>query len=274
MKNLQQNGDLIERYFFAFIEQHLPTYIKLWEEFISQPDESLNTEKKRKKLRLSQLLYTCLDGVVSVKPIKVRHESGVYLPDLKDTNFIPAYYDLMNDIFLFQAHIGRVSEIVRKEIPSILKGMNGKELLQEYFDARNNIIHSQRIPFSIEEDGILAIPKFEGQNQSESWKHYGNMIWSDVNPNRFQFLSDYIVSTFDNFMKDLEQVFKIILGKTKNIFPEIYSTNTLVDPISEQPILFLSGSTEDPSIKQGSSQMAPKSNHIKPTFKHTERRKK
>lgn len=245
MKDLKTSGDLTEKYFFDFIEQRLPTYIKIWERFISYPDKLVKEREKRKKKRLSQLIYTCLDGVVSVKFIIDKHKKGVNLPSIEDEDFIPIYYEMMNDLFLFNAHIGRVSELIRKEIPKILKGMK-QSLLQKYFDNRNNIIHSPRIPF-YREGEFLTIPKFEGQDQIEAWTHDDKMLWSDVDPNKFQFLSDYIVTTFDNFLIDLEQVFKIILSKIKEIFPYFFVEEAAHVPIQEQPVLFQSGSNADSS---------------------------
>jgi hypothetical protein len=163
------------------------------------------------------LLYTCFfDTIALYRIVEKNNGKEIKIDSGNSDLFINALYEAFNDLMLFQSHIGRVSEIIRKEIPGIVNGINGKDLLQKYFDSRNNYLHSQRIPISITDENIILIPKFSAQDKSKGWKHKeGNnyVVWRDVNPSDFQFISDYYKEFFEEFLKELNTTFEIILSK-------------------------------------------------------------
>lgn len=214
---LQEKGDILEKLNYAFISSQLPAYEKIWEKFIScHSDKYKHNEERKKKHRLAQLLYTCLHGTIALKRIVEKYSTNeVFIDKTDPSKYLNQVLDFLDDLMLFQSHIGTVSEIIRKEVQALVKGINGKELLGKFFESRNNVVHSQRIPITVAEDGILLIPIFRGQGNLNGWRHKNGdeiVTWTDVDPNDFQFPTDYFKDFFTEFIPELNMAFEKILS--------------------------------------------------------------
>jgi hypothetical protein len=244
MKELKEFGDLLEREYYDFILDQIPSYKCIWEKVIGQNYVKTTTEQSKDLRRIAEYQYTCLESIICIKLInKKKSQLDISQPSVLLKNSL----ELVNDFLLFEVHMGRIYETLER-IWTILK-MDKNEKMKEFYHHRHNVIHSHKLPFKIDE-GYVFIPKLKAQNhsninKSEGWddRDEKKRTWDDFlkDDKELQFLTDYFNDTEKRLIESFEIALKSILSKLKSKIKNISTQEAIKN---KDPIKFiLSGTT-------------------------------
>lgn len=132
---------------------------------------------KNDRIQFSRYNYTILESIILMKEIKDRSE------ELNTINSLNDYLKFLNDFFSFHAHIGRIRDMI-KYIDHIL-GCEQHKCLEDFWQARINVIHSPKLPFAKIDSKILTVvPSVnvsdEGWRLSDLWNNADNKDVDEV----------------------------------------------------------------------------------------------
>lgn len=192
--SIKVHGDILEREYYDFIQQYVPAYELIWKIYIGNDGQnqmieipSLSSKEKERRYFFSQYHYTALESLVLMDITKKR------ILESKVTN-IKENLEVFNYLITYIAHAGRIYDMVRKMgdklgIPDL------KEDLYKYYQTRNELLHNKKIPYQLIE-GEITIPIIEsGEQINFAWNE--RKLWNDMDPNKFEFLNDFVNDTFN-----------------------------------------------------------------------------
>lgn len=219
-----ENGDYLEVHFKDFIRTKIPSYEKIWGNFIGNdgnanmlPAEQLSESEQQKRISLSEHLYTCLESLICMKYIcEEKHVIEIENPN--------EYLAMLNSFLAFQAHSGRLKDNTMKLLSLYFTPEKTNLLttrLVDFYTQRNNILHGRKIPCQIV-DKLALIAEPEG-HEANSRKWNDKSSWSDISQDDHVFLTDYINDSF----KEICDIFNGILFNLLEIINKIVNINEI-----------------------------------------------
>lgn len=246
MKKLNKNGDLLEREYYNFISQKIKSYECIWNIVIGQDYENIAQEKRKNFRRIAEYQYTCLESIICIKLI---NEKKNELDTAQSPNILKKILEIVNNLFLFEAHMGRIYETLER-VWTILN-MKNNEDMKEFYHHRHNVIHSHKLPLKIEE-GLISIPILKAQNHGKTNSEIGwndrdkeKRTWDDFlkDDNELQFLTDYFNDTERRLVENFEIALKGILSQLKEQIKKFKVSDSAGSEDMTPEIIGISGTT-------------------------------
>lgn len=164
-----ENGDFFEAPNAEWIRHNLPSYEKIWQDFIGHDGNGtplqlagISTEKENRRKKFYQAHYSFAISAYRIDKLFLEAEKHIE-PVIGIDKFWP-YYDRF---FLFMAYIGHIRDMFKIMDDSLSAGGNLYEDFQEFYNKRSCIIHGPRIPIKIDE---LSIEIPINWNDKELWE--------------------------------------------------------------------------------------------------------
>lgn len=233
--DITKHGDALEKEFSYLILDKIPKYNLIWKKYIGHdgsgkmlPPIGLSDKQKEKRVLFAEYHYTILESVIGIHVIIFKSDEYSFksVKDLILQN---------NDIISFHAHVGRIRDCIKK-IGELFSN-NGLYLrFDKCWKERCAVLHSKKLPMAII-DGIYLVLKdaelIEDNKQVQSW--------NDCDADDFNFLSDYLKTTYESIINEVNSSLAAIYDNLKNEFTNFkfdftnFNTPTTYD--------FLSGAT-------------------------------
>jgi hypothetical protein len=237
--NLQINGDLLERLNYNLIHNRIPNYELIWDKFVSV-NFILNADNEKLKKLISEYNYTCLESLICMNIIGEKDYTNIFAvkdsSELTDSQMLSNYISFINDFFIFEAHLGRIYETMKRTW-ELLK-MKEDDNLKEFYCHRHNVLHSHKLPLQFH-NKFIAIPELQAQGSENGWSDKGKFAWEDFlsDNNYVQALNDYFDDTIDRLVNVLNVSFSAIMSKLKGLIvdwkvKDIQIVNPHFDPFS------------------------------------------
>lgn len=211
---LKRFGDKLEKKYSTLIDERLSAYELIWKLYIGHDGRGryiniphLADNEKIRRDNFCQFHYTCLESVICLSHIKDS------ITTQKTASF-ENYLDVINKLLAYQAHTGRIRDLL-KEMGILFDIPNLHKELEEYYQQRNEVLHGRKLPF-LEIAGDYAIPRIKGAEPNDKNWH-DKKSWFDVSPEDFIFLSDYFKENFDKITKLLNASLYAILEKITDV---------------------------------------------------------
>lgn len=236
-------GDAFECGCAEWIRAKLPSYEKIWQDFIGHdgkghplPIEGLNDVDENRRRRFYQAHYSFAQSAYRLDQLADKASAEVH-PIHRIEEFWP-YYDQFS---LFVTLVGHVCDMF--EIMDVELGVKGVlyEEFKEFYAQRSQIMHGPRPPVKF--DGTSwAIPAIAGSNEKyEEWASKGT--WDSVMGGEFVYVVDYIEKTrkalFELITKKHGAIYDVALSAFKN---KISAQKNLIEEIVMLQNFCVSGS--------------------------------
>jgi hypothetical protein len=188
-------GDPFELKHKEWLRSRLPSYEKVWRDFIGNnglhqplPIKGLTKDQKSRRESFYQAHFTVALQCFNIdESLKRMNET---LGQVKDVD------DLVNEfafLLSFITSIGIVRDnFVIMDNALMLNGTVAAEL-QDFYHIRSHILHGPQMPYTIESD-CLKIPPIAGENKTATqWDNKSS--WEDMDPSTFVFAADFCMDT-------------------------------------------------------------------------------
>jgi len=201
-----QQGDLLESQNLEFINKYLSNYKKIWEIYLGNdgtnrlPKQNISSIENRRREKVSQHNYTCLESVICMKAI-------LEIIDKKQINSfeINQLIEVYNLYMCFFAHIGRI----RDNLIYSYKKVNDDEILlkefkkplESFYKERCVVLHNIKIPFTISKKGmnVSTIKSISKTTQKGNSKF--ELSWNDLLNIEKTEIKKYLKETFYGMAK-------------------------------------------------------------------------
>lgn len=132
------------------------------------------------------------------------------------------YLDMLNKFIAFQAHSGRIRDNTKEFLRYYLPFRKADELsfrLEDFYQKRNNVLHSKKLPFKIE-DNLVLMASVKGANESDKGWH-SDMNWSDFDASKLVILQDYLIETLRELCSTFNDILSNLIEPIKSAVTEL-----------------------------------------------------
>jgi len=199
---LKSYGDLVEQHYADRINAAIPSYAKIWAEYVGNdgtahalPMPNADEQTVTSRDKYAERAYTLLESLALCWTIKdqLRNIEAVDNPEI--------YLQNLNLWMAYHAHIGRIYDMVQY-IADDLKRPRLLTPFKEYWEERNIVLHSHKVPLMFVEN-VLAVPAL-GEKPGH-W--HRKMLWHELKSTDFGFLAQEVSDTLREIEAKLERFF-------------------------------------------------------------------
>jgi hypothetical protein len=202
-----KDGDVLEKNYYEFIINNLPSYKMIWEAFVGNdghsklpPISGLTEEQMAKRHHINQNIYSILEALVINDRI-IKYFDNIDL--VEDYEFEP-YINQIEKFYLFWMNIGRVRDLLKNFITDGRYESMSSEM-QIFYNQRSTVLHESKIPFYYK-DGIIYTVIPAGTNHcSEIWQKGSK--WVDASKMKSEMVITQIISVNKKILILTEKVF-------------------------------------------------------------------
>ena len=143
---IENHGDLLERHYSSLIQERIPSYARMWADYIGNdgasralPVPNANESFLRTRDKYWERLYTLFESLA----LSWRIEEEVQ--QIEDARRPQEYMRNLNLWLGFYAHQGRIHDMVK----TVAGDLSRPELLrplEEYWKQRNIVLHGPKVP--------------------------------------------------------------------------------------------------------------------------------
>lgn len=213
------HGDWLERKAASFIMNKIPAYEKIWTIYIGHKGEGeisdINTtddDLLGKRQIFSQHHYTILESIYFMNLIS---------KSLSDKNFetdpFERYIHSMIKIQAFFSYVGRLKDNLAKCYSLFFSRVEFNEKiskLEEFWHARNIVLHGKKIPISINDSGMILMPKIKKSKNDQDGFGFDTM-WDEVTIDDLSDCGIEIQRLFIDFTKIVSTLLDDLFVKVK-----------------------------------------------------------
>lgn len=212
---IKDHGDPLEKEAAEFIKNKFPYYAEVWRLFIGHKGDGTKAEmpgysSPDKRDRFSEHTYTILESAYVIDEIIQSKTFEHPIINFKD------YLEFNKSFILFFAYLGRIKDNLERASTVMMNAHQGKEIkakLDGFYQARNVVLHGRKLPFSLDEFGIIKIPAlFRGIGRNIA-------IWGD----KENTWPDYVKFQDELAADTVEILFKELMELVNNEFANFYS---------------------------------------------------
>jgi hypothetical protein len=225
---LSSFGDPVERHFIGRIQQVLPSYARIWAEYVGNdghanqlPMPGASEQALRSRTECWQCLYTVFESLALCWHIE---EELTHIEQIKD---FKSYAQNLNLWMAFYSYLGRIHDMIKVIVergdvnrPDLLRPFN------QFWKERHIILHGPKVPLRWVEN-VLGVPPLGGV--SRSWND--KMNWDELGKVEFEFLA----TTVSSSLRELEARLDRCLAELCKILPVIYDWKPIVWPMINAP---------------------------------------
>ena len=199
---LKSDGDLVEQQFADRIAAVIPSYAKVWAEYIGNdghahalPMAGVEREVLDSREKQWQRIYTILESLALCWEIEDD------LHKITEITGFRSYAQNLNLWMAFHSHMGRIHDMVKAvagelDRPDLLKPFD------EYWKDRHIVLHGPKVPMKWVYNA-LAVPAL-----GETPKHWNDkMLWQELKSTDFEFVSTGVSKILRELEARLEQCF-------------------------------------------------------------------
>jgi hypothetical protein len=219
--NVNDHGDLLEKEATSFIRNKIPYYETVWQTYIGNVgDASIaplpNYPREQKRVSFSEHSYTVLEASFMIQVILETHTLDLPLDSFKN------YFEFNKTIIFYFTCLGRIHDNIIKAAEDLnIQTDRIRDPLNEFYQARNIVIHGKRIPIEIDEFGLIKIPTLENINLSQAgWSDKRNN-WSDLAGMHTNYAVELCGKYFDDLMTEINNIYanflNVIIRELKDI---------------------------------------------------------
>ena len=212
---IRDYGDLLEKHFADKIELHIPSYARIWAEYIgndgiaralSMQGATESAVKSRQKNW--QLIYTLFESLAFCWDIQ---ES---LSHTQKIDHAKSYVQYLNLWMAFYAHLGRIRDMVKDiALSGELKKPELIKPLEEYWKQRHIVLHGPKVPLKCI-NNVVGVPAL-GEGTRE-WND--DMLWEELGPTNFKQISESVTL----ILGEIEQKLDRFLAEIRKLLPDCY----------------------------------------------------
>lgn len=210
--NLSDHGDLLEKEASSFIRSEMPFYETVWQLFIGNVGDATIAPLPKypfeeKRVSFSEHSYSVLESSYMIQNILATNTLDAKLDSFKN------YFEFNKAIIFFFTCLGRIHDNIIKAAEDINVATDKiREQLNQFYHARNIVIHGKRLPITTDDLGFLKIPVLENLKLLRiGWSDKGNN-WSDVS----ELITDYAGDACGKYFNDL-------MTEVNNIYANFYA---------------------------------------------------
>ena len=208
--DISKHGDVLEKEYNELLLGKLLAYVEIWKHYIGNDGTgrliempNLDDQETKNREMFSQYHYSAFESLVGMKLV---------VDSVDEIESIEDYIRANNEFLAFQAHAGRIHDVIAKM--GYHFGFNDlNKKLKDYYQQRNVILHGCKIPFIFIEM-LLAIPPIMGsEEQPEKW--HLKKSWNEVRDEDYAILSEYLEETFESITVLLNNALNRLLPRVK-----------------------------------------------------------
>jgi hypothetical protein len=214
--NVSDHGDILEVESCEFIRSNIPYYESVWQTYIGNKGNAIKADIpdypfEEKRQRFSEHTYTVLESSYILYKI---NDNKIFE---KEINSFQDYFEFNNAFISFFAHIGRCNDNLLEA--SIALGMSEgevkkvRERLREIYVARNIIIHGKKIPFSLDEMGLIKIPMINTTDEKSAGWNDKISKWADAPSMKNKYAADTCEDFLNSLLKIVNNTFALFYEK-------------------------------------------------------------
>ena len=177
-------GDPLEKHFAEKIKQRIPSYAKIWAEYIGNdgaanalPMQSAKQDVLDSRDEYWQRFYTLFESLAFCWNIEAE------LALTQKIGGIENYIRYLNLWMVFYAHLGRIHDMVEK-IAGKLKRPDLVKRFEEYWKQRHIVLHGPKIPLKCI-NNVITVPTLgngiRSWNDKMSWEELGRADFKQIN---------------------------------------------------------------------------------------------
>jgi hypothetical protein len=210
--NVQDHGDILEHEAVDFIRTYIPYYEHVWKTYIGNKGNARkadipNYAFDEKRQKFSEHTYTVLESSYFLHKIS---ESKIFE---KEIATFQSYFEFNNAFISFFTHLGRCNDNLL-EASTALGMAQGevnkiRERLREIYVARNIIIHGKKIPFALDELGLIKIPMISTSDENSAGWNDKISKWGDAPEMKNEYVSDTCEDFLTHLLKVVNNTFAL-----------------------------------------------------------------
>ncbi len=205
-------GDILERHFVEEIQQRIPSYARIWAEYIGNdgtahalPMEGVKDEITKSRQNYWQCIYTLFESLAFSWNIERE------LAATERIEYAEHYIQYLNLWMSFYAHLGRIHDMVEDVACAELKRKDLLKPFEEYWQARHIVLHGRKVPLK-NINGVVAIPDL-----GEGDRHWNDkMSWEQLGPADFKKISESVTS----ILREIEPQLDRFLAEIRKVLPK------------------------------------------------------
>jgi hypothetical protein len=220
---LKSDGDFLERHLADRIHELIPSYARIWTEFVGNdggasalPMIGAGQEAEQSRSKHWQRLYTILESLGLCWHIEEE------LHRLQEVKTFNDYARNLNLWMAFYSHLGRIYDMI-KDISGELGKPKMLTPFDEYWKERHIVLHGPKVPLKWVSN-VLAAPPL-----SKNSRHWNDkMVWSDLCTDDFEFLSDGVTTILrelairlERFLAEMRKLLPVDCGWKPIVWPSV-----------------------------------------------------
>lgn len=228
-----EQGDLFEQAIAGWIREHLPTYEKVWQEFIGHDGNGrplslgLTPDKEKSRVEFYQAHYSFAQSAYQLYR-KVDEENNDVKPIINTDDF----WLHSERLALFIMYLGNIRDMFAKMDAALsAKGKLCADF-QEFYDQRSHVIHGPRMPVQFD-DTSWKIPAIATRNPKEGeWTDKTD--WNSVDSRNTVYVADYMRRTRNDVFNLMRNKHQALYSIAKSYFGKdaIVQVNPQMQPLS------------------------------------------
>lgn len=209
---IRDYGDILEKHFADQISKRIPSYARIWAEYIGNdgtshalPVEGVKEEAAKSRQNYWQCIYTLFESLAFCWDIERE------LTATEKIEYPEHYIRYLNLWMSFFAHLGRIHDMVEDIAWPELKRKDLLNPFEEYWKQRHIVLHGRKVPLKCV-DGVAAIPDFGQGNRH--WND--NMSWEQLGPTDFKQINERVAS----ILREIEPELERFLAEMRKVLPK------------------------------------------------------
>lgn len=199
-----EQGDAFEKRNADWIRTTLPSYEPVWAAFIGKKQSGpakpldmpgLTPELERAREEFYQAHYSFARKLLLLTTL-----SKEIVDSMGEVRTYEQFEDAEDRLFRYGSYLGFIVDMFDR-MDSALKPLGSLcEELRSFYNQRHHIIHTPRIPYTIDADGILKIPRIASEKGLDG-QWYKTSVWSDIKDGDFVCLAVFVDETTTSFLE-------------------------------------------------------------------------
>jgi hypothetical protein len=209
---IRDYGDILEKHFAGEISERIPSYARIWAEYIGNdgsahalPMEGAKETITESRQKYWQCIYTLFESLAFCWHIERE------LTATEKIEYPEHYIQYLNLWMSFYAHLGRIHDMVEDIACPELKRKDLLNPFEEYWKQRHIVLHGRKIPLK-NVNGVAAVPDL-----GEGNRHWNDgMLWEQLGPADFKQIHERVTV----ILREIEPALDRFLAEIRKALPK------------------------------------------------------
>lgn len=198
-----EHGDAFEQRNADWIRKTLPSYEPVWAAFIGKTQTGpatpleipgLSPELKRAREEFYQAHYSFARKLLLLSKL-----SSELVNSMGQVRSYEQFEETEDRLFRYGSYLGFIFDMFER-METVLKPLGSLcEEMRSFYNQRHHIIHTPQIPHTLDENGLLKIPRIASAKGLDGQWHKSS-VWSDIKEGDFVCLAEFVDETTTSFL--------------------------------------------------------------------------